>query len=248
MLGAEDRRRVQALLLGWPFGKIAVPHCSFGRIDTLDLLEPRELVLFAFYWANRDRYRFAADVGANVGLHTLVMARCGWKVWSFEPCVRWFSQLRDNIAENGATAQAVNVALSDRSGQAEFVRVMDNETASHLEGRRAHHGPTFRTTVRVMEADAALLQMDFAKLDCEGAETEILLSIREATAKRCEFMVEVPTREAAQAIFDRYVALDVPMWSQKIGWQRVAEVDHLPTHYSEGHLFIGQRKPFEGVA
>lgn len=248
MLGVDDRKRVQQLLLAWPFGEMAVPYTSFGKVDTLDLLEPRELSLFAFYWHNRNRYRYAADVGANVGLHTLVMARCGWKVWSFEPNPLWFVELRDNISRNGVPAFPVNAAVSDFSGEAEFVRVVDNETASHLVGRRDHHGATFKTTVRVMSADLALLQMDFAKLDCEGAEAEILCSIRPAMATRCEFMVEVPNRRAAEAIFDRFSALGVGMWSQRLEWKRAQRVDDLPHHYSDGHLFIGQRGPFKEVA
>src|SRR5690349_11853642 len=68
-----------------PFGPLALPYRRMGAIDSVDLFGLDELILFAFYWANRSRYRRSVDIGANIGLHSIVMARCGLAVRSFEP-------------------------------------------------------------------------------------------------------------------------------------------------------------------
>src|SRR4051794_14324562 len=68
-----------------PFGPLSMPYTKMGAIDSLDLFGLDELIIFAFYHANRTRYRSALDIGANLGLHSLVMSKCGFNVTAFEP-------------------------------------------------------------------------------------------------------------------------------------------------------------------
>jgi len=67
------------------FGEIALPYFRMGAVDTLDLFGLDELIIFSFYWTNRNRYRRAADIGANLGLHSILMSKCGWEVDAYEP-------------------------------------------------------------------------------------------------------------------------------------------------------------------
>jgi len=68
-----------------PFGDIVFPYVQLGNIDSLDLFGLDEMILFAFYWRNRELYRRVADFGTNLGLHTLILDRCGYEVRAFEP-------------------------------------------------------------------------------------------------------------------------------------------------------------------
>ncbi|HEV3022357.1 MAG TPA: hypothetical protein VGX76_07810, partial [Pirellulales bacterium] len=61
-----------------PFGELTFPYVSMGAVDSLSLFDLDELILFSFYWRNRHRYRRVLDVGANIGLHSIVMSRCGF--------------------------------------------------------------------------------------------------------------------------------------------------------------------------
>ena len=66
-------------------GLLNFPYYKMGAIDTLDLFGLDELIIFSFYWINRDRYKNSADIGANLGLHSILMGRCGWHVDAYEP-------------------------------------------------------------------------------------------------------------------------------------------------------------------
>src|SRR6218665_1784967 len=67
------------------FGEIELPYYKMGAVDSRDLFGLDELIIFSFYWTNRHRYRRAADIGANLGLHSILMDKCGWQVRAFEP-------------------------------------------------------------------------------------------------------------------------------------------------------------------
>src|SRR5437016_1885028 len=60
-----------------PFGELTLPYRRMGAIDSIDLFGLDELIIFSFYWANRKRYRRTVDIGANIGVHSILMARCG---------------------------------------------------------------------------------------------------------------------------------------------------------------------------
>ena len=38
----------------------------------------RRIIIFSYYWANKSRYKKVADLGANIGLHSIIMDRCGF--------------------------------------------------------------------------------------------------------------------------------------------------------------------------
>lgn len=121
------------------FGKLEFPYHNMGAIDTLDLFGLDELIIFSFYWRNRHRYKRAADIGANVGLHSILMSRCGWQVSAYEPDPIHAGLLRRNLVLNGSiNVDLFEAAVSDKSGTLEFVRVLGNTTGSHLSGAKSN--------------------------------------------------------------------------------------------------------------
>ena len=63
-----------------PFGDLVFPYHKMGAVDSLNLFDLDELIIFSFYWVNRRRYRRAVDAGANIGLHSIIMSRCGFEI------------------------------------------------------------------------------------------------------------------------------------------------------------------------
>lgn len=223
-----------------PFGEIAFPYFNMGAVDSLSLFDLDELVLFSFYHQNRARYRRVLDVGANVGLHSVVLDRCGFEVRCFEPDPTHFAQLQKNLALNGCWNATPNqAAVSRADGTLEFVRVLGNTTGSHLAGAKASpYGELERFPVRVAAIGPLLDWADLVKMDVEGHEAEILLGTARGHWERTDGVVEIGTPANAAAVFDHFRGLGVNLFAQKTGWGRVNDLADMPTSYRDGSLFI----------
>jgi len=226
-----------------PFGSLAFPYHSMGAISSLHLFGLDELILFAFYRANRDRYRRVADLGANIGLHSLILDRCGYEVRSFEPDPAHFERIKQNLAANGAThVTPENVAVSVEDGEHEFVRVVGNTTGSHLAGAKANpYGELERFTVPLVAIAPLLEWADLLKIDVEGHEADLLLGTRGDQWTTTDAMVEIGTAQNAGLVFDHFTREGVSLFAQKIGWQRVTRREDMPESYRDGTLFISCR-------
>jgi FkbM family methyltransferase len=115
------------------------------------------------------------DVGANIGLYTCVLGRSRTvpKVLAFEPDVRNFARLSENVAHNGLAdiADTRAVAVGARKGSALLIPGMaDNPALTNISA-----GGTVR--VDMVALDDALdirAHMVCVKIDVEGYELEVL--------------------------------------------------------------------------
>jgi FkbM family methyltransferase len=225
-----------------PFGDISLPYTKMGAIDSLDLFGLDELIIFAFYHANRARYRCALDIGANLGLHSIIMARCGFSVRAFEPDPWHFGILEENLAANGAsTVEAVAAAVSTKDGEAHFVRVLGNTTGSHLAGSKDSYGDKEHFAVPTRAVAPLFAWANFAKIDAEGHEKELLLTTTRESMQTLDVMVEIGNASNAEAIFKHFQKIGLGMFAQKIGWKRVEALSDLPTSHREGSLFVSAK-------
>lgn len=222
------------------FGEIRFPYTKMGTIDTLNLFDLDELIIFSFYWANRHRYKKVADLGANLGLHSILMSRCGWRVTAYEPDPVHAGLLRRNLELNGITSvELIEAAVSDKPGTLEFVRVLGNTTSSHLVGAKPNpYGELKRFPVDVVAIDGIMSSVDFVKMDVEGQERIIILSTNANHWAKTDMMVEIGSAENAHAIFEHLTDLGVNAFAQKLGWERVVSRQDMPSSYKEGSLFI----------
>lgn len=223
---------------------LSIPFAQLGeRVTTDNLFDPNEQVIFDFYEANKARYRRAVDIGANVGVHSILMARCGWEVRAYEPDPAHFGMLLRNVFTHGADVWAVRAAVSDSDGTAGFVRVLGNTTASHIRGAREAHGALEYYDVKTVDVRPLLAWADFVKVDCEGHEATLVEVAPTDAWRRTDVLLEVGSSDAARRIYD-HLRWVVPMWAQKIRWGRVLTFLDMPTHHSQGSLFVGARPPF----
>lgn len=223
-----------------PFGVIEFPYIKMGSIDSIDLFGIDELMIFAYYLANRHRYRKTLDIGANIGLHSILMARCGFHVTSFEPDPLHQDLFIRNMERNNiANVVLEKTAISDKEGEMEFTRVLGNTTGSHLIGAKVDpYGDLERFNVNVKTIEPYLKDVNFAKIDVEGHEVVVLKSIPKQFWEQLDVMVEIGSSSNAQGIFDYLSDLEIKCYSQKIGWQRVKSLSDFPTSHKEGSLLI----------
>lgn len=225
-----------------PFGSLSMPYTKMGAIDSLDLFGVDELIIFAFYNANRGRYSRVLDIGANLGLHSIVMARCGYSVKAFEPDPWHYGLLSENLAANGAVAVSpAKEAVSVADGEAQFVRVLGNTTGSHLAGSKDSYGEKEMFTVTTRAVQPLFEWADLAKIDAEGHERQLLLTATKEMMQKLDIIVEIGNPENAKAVFGHFQSIGIGMYAQKLGWGRVQQVTDVPTSHREGSLFISAK-------
>jgi FkbM family methyltransferase len=222
-----------------PFGSISFPFKQLGAVATTELLAVDEMILLAFYARNRGRYKRVLDLGANVGLHSVALARCGFEVRAFEPDPVHIEALTNTLRLNDVSVDVRQAAISDRSGEAEFVRVCGNTTGSHIAGSKsAPYGELERFKVRVEAAEPHLLWCDFAKIDIEGHEGKVLTGTAPDVWQSADAMLEIGSAENAEIIHDWARSSGVALFSQKTGWRQVAALKDLPVSHREGSVFL----------
>ena len=119
-------------------GTIQIDYYEMGKINSTHLFGLDEMIIFSYYMANRDRYEKVADLGANIGLHSIVLSKLGFKVSAYEPDNDHLNRLSNNVKINGVEKQICiyPVAVSTANGECEFIRVIGNTTSSHLKGAK----------------------------------------------------------------------------------------------------------------
>lgn len=178
--------RVESILLETNDGTLVSVPTSLNCTTTYVLLEQerwfeRELS-FLLDWLKPGMN--AVDIGANVGVYSLAMARCvspGGSVFAFEPG----SENRRNL-EVGRSANRIRnlcisasaVAESDRTG---WLRIMDSGDLNTLvEGTEPQIGaePVEVKSIDTLEHEQHWPSIDFLKVDAEGQERNIILGGR----------------------------------------------------------------------
>jgi len=225
------------------FGIIKLPYHQMGAVTSIDLLMMDELILFSYYWANRGRYKRASDLGANIGLHSIILSRCGFEVTAYEPDPTHFALLNRNLEINQCiNVQTFNAAVSDVTGVENFVRVLGNTTSSHLEGSKDNaYGELEHFEVETIAVEKVFENTDFIKMDVEGAEAKIISSTGREHWSDVEMMLEVGSAKNAAIIFDHLKRIGVNAFSQKNGWTRARDFEAFPMSYKEGSLFLTTR-------
>jgi len=152
-----------------------------------------------------------ADVGANLGVYTLLLAklvRSTEHVYAFEPSPDVAGKLRDNVDLNHLEyVTVVEKAVSDQQGTLTFYLGHDHHTGSLLAERaseeaHAHRSVTVQsTTLDNYFATSGLPYPQFIKMDIEGGAVFALKGCDEMVAKsRPVFYIESHSPEEDLAI------------------------------------------------
>jgi len=239
IFGAEGKQRVELPLIG----DLRMPFVSMGAINSTHLFGLDELIIFSFYAVNKRNYHRVADIGANIGLHSIVLAKLGFKVLAFEPDSHHRELMTRHLKLNGVEDMVLihPDAVSTTVGSLEFVRVLGNTTGSHIAGaKKAPYGDLERIVVPTLKFKDIAKDVDLVKLDVEGHELAILTDTLREDWMKLDAIVEVGTLENAEGIFEHMNKIGVNLYSQKTGWNRVNTISQMPTSHKEGSLFISR--------
>jgi len=183
--------QLKKLIIGTPLEEPARTLLQLFRVEKRTELTRRvmrdekntESLLRKFLKKNSN----CVDIGANKGLFLkrFVVLSPEGKHLAFEP----LSRLAEELREQYPNVEVFNCALSDKAGEAVFYHLAEREAWSGLQKQK------YPTTAEPVEIQVELKrlddiiktdsQVDFIKIDVEGAEFEVLKGA-ESTIKRCQ--------------------------------------------------------------
>jgi FkbM family methyltransferase len=149
--------RLDDWMILWTFMRLHERDAPFQH--SLDLLRPGGVAL---------------DVGANVGIWSLLAAKRGVHVHAFEPVPAMAERLRGHVASNSARPITLyQLALSAECGSRPFFAVVEGNSGASALVRR--HNGDVEIQVEIATLDSVLEhekidRVDFMKVDVEGAE------------------------------------------------------------------------------
>ena len=119
------------------------------------------------------------DVGANIGITTIWMARHCEKVYAFEPVENNIIRFRDNLLVNKVTnVELITKAVSDTDNKEEIFYI--RESYGHHSLLKGHISKIIQTihvetiTLDTFCTERNINHIDFLKIDVEGAELKVL--------------------------------------------------------------------------
>jgi len=125
------------------------------------------------------------DIGANVGITTVTIARKigkRGKLHSFEPVPEYFDILKENISSNGLeNAKVYELAVTDQVGRAPFYQKELSSGIVFQEGAKKSEVST--TSIDRFLSGEKIERIDLINMDCEGSELLVLKGAKETLRK-----------------------------------------------------------------
>lgn len=129
------------------------------------------------------------DIGGHIGLFTIYASHfCKrGKIFTFEPVKENYKILRENISINNLqNVSAFNVAVSDKNDRIK-IYLNDNDQAAHSIFENGHNFiETDSLSLKEIMDLNSIDKCDLVKLDCEGAEYEILRALPQDYFKKID--------------------------------------------------------------
>lgn len=125
------------------------------------------------------------DIGANIGLFSLLAARTAARIVAVEPSPETFKWLTRNLAQCGLdNIFTINAACANTSEERPLF-IHSQWTSNSLQARGVEgHVMVSCVTLEELLDKYCEGKCDFLKMDCEGAEYEILLGASNAQLQR----------------------------------------------------------------
>jgi FkbM family methyltransferase len=239
LTGKTDFNSIDCITELQPFN---FPYHKMGKVDSIDLFGLDELIIFSWYYKNRNLYKKTLDLGGNIGLHSLIMTLFGFRVTSFEPDPAHLAVFRNILSANEISNVDINqTAVGTANGSATFIRVTGNTTGSHLKGARDTHPygghEEFEVAVKNIN-DLLDSQYDFIKMDVEGLEADLFEVMDLEKLGTTDIMVEIGNEKNRERVWNKLNKSGLQLFSQKVNWEKATKLDDLPASYKEGSLFI----------
>lgn len=119
------------------------------------------------------------DIGAHIGSFSVFASRFASKVYSFEPVNDNYVILQENLEMNKIkNVYSFKMAVSDKTGEKELF-ICDNNCGGHsfyINGKSSKKTMVPTISLEDLMVSNNIYAIDFLKMDCEGAEYDILLN------------------------------------------------------------------------
>ena len=223
------------------FGNILWPDQSFGNLYSSCFFSITEFLVWINYVFPRN-YNSMWDVGAHMGIDTILMGKKSKKVTSFEPDKTSFDALNCNINTNQLKSiMTINAGLSYETGTEKFVKVRGNTTANHILGTRNSYGELeydMIDLVNFKDYDCP----EFAKINIEGYEKLLFKKMDEDFWDKCETIVEIHSEDCMRAVHDVAKHNSLSIYPQKIGFKRSSNFYDFPVSNKEGYIVVSKKR------
>lgn len=181
------------------------------------------------------------DIGAHIGLTTVIMGNQCNLVHAFEPSPKNFRYLSKVIVKNGLrNAITHQCAVAGHTGVRDF----------SLRSGRANNGNSLidfsknmiRMSIKVVKLDDLGIQFDVAKIDAEGAEIEILVGAEKAFKSLKKMLLSVHIKVLKEAGLEPNLVIDkLTSWGGLIfdrNLEEVRSLESIPVAVNIVELFI----------
>lgn len=218
-----------------------LPLVKFGKTNSLDGINSSELRSFYFFYIMRNKYKTVADVGANIGLHSIFLSKLNYKTVSFEPNLYHFKILKKNIKKNKVKVKAIRKGLSGSGGDKKFVNVNDHTMGSHIIGsKKKPYGNISYSKIKTIPFKQIMKKFDLIKIDAEGAEKEMILSTNQSDWNNTDAIVEIHSKNIAYSIWKRFNK-KLNFYSEK-NFKKIKNFNNFPKNYTDGMVIISKSK------
>jgi len=230
-------------------GDIYFPFVSFGNTSSTSLLNFHELSLFMIYALISKNYTAAIDLGANIGLHSIIMSKAGFnKVTAVEADISHFKSFDNNLSINNIkNVDFKNIAVSDKSGVVKFTRVLDNLTGSHVSGSKEKvYGEVSEITVESKPITDFLItgQKLFIKMDIESHEGVTISQIEKKFWSDIDMCLEIGNLYNARIILDYCQKNNLFLFCEKFAWKAIDTLEQVPKSWKDGSVIISNNPLF----
>jgi len=158
---------------------------SVAQVIAAGAYEPHLIKFFQLFLREGMK---VVDAGANVGLYTMISARAvgpRGRVWSFEPNSENCRFIVASAAANGfENIELFPVALGSERGFVYFTSAIGSNGGMQELAKNNALDPSCRIVPQLRLDDIAIPNLDFMKMDVEGAEA-LLMQGAEHTLERC---------------------------------------------------------------
>lgn len=228
------------------FGLINFPYVNMGNVNTKNLFNIDEMINLSFYFAMKKKYNHVADLGANIGLHTLILSKCFDCVDSFEPLKFHYDFLKKVVEVNKLNnVNVFNKAVTINNDPfVDFVHVKDNSTGSHILDYKESYGDRDFIRVDATNILNIIHKYDFVKMDIEGYEIEVLSSLSSSVYEKTDFLIEVGNEDIALQLMDLSKKLNFSIYPQKNAWKKAKNYLDIPFSCHEGNVILSSKNEF----
>jgi len=162
------------------------------------------------------------DVGANIGNHTIYLAKyCATKVIAFEPFPDTFKLLDKNITDNGLQFHVItsNYGLSDNH-EFVFMKSVNGNAGMNKVDSEGDAQVELISFDLILDFDRTITLI---KLDCEGYEEKALLGMIETVKKyKPALFIECQTEKEL---------VDISKILIPLGYSNKQRFNHTPTYF-----------------